>query len=610
MRARDQLQAGKAALLAGDVVGAKASFRAAEASFIQADPGNPLLRFLGYLPLAGRTPDTVAAISSAGRDVARAGEELAETLAALPDGLSSLAPRDGTIPLAPFEQMAPGLKRAWVLARDAQHTLDAAPESWLLGSVADARARFCEELAQLETQLHAATLLADGLPEFLGANGARRYFLGASNPAELRGTGGFIGAYAILTADEGRIRISDFRPIDTLPNAGDQDVSPPNEDFGRRYPGVHAFWRSINLSPDFPSAGQAIGTLYEHTTGDEIDGVMVADPRALQALMRVAGGVDVPELGTRLTAKNVVPVLTNQAYSTITQSQERKVILGDAAKLVLERFLAGGTTAAQVAGAARALAGSAAGGHILLQSENPDMQRGLELTGAGGGLLTAEDDYLSVVLNNAAGNKLDYYAQRRVTYEVRLGSEGMARSEVSLELENTAPATGQPAYVIGPYSEDFTAGESRSIVSVFLAPTARLAQATVDGESFEPAESEELGHYVLDSLFSVPAGETGRMMLSTTVRDAWDELTWGGTYRLTLQGQPTLRPTEVAIAIVAPPGTSIVRSTPGMTVTDDRAIWRGVAPSRQTFEVDFQKPLLVRVWDALISFFGQKVVEF
>ena len=59
------------------------------------------------------------------------------------------------------------------------------------------------ELATLHRQLHAGSLILDGLPSFLGADGPRRYLFGASNPAELRGTGGLIGAYAILTMDRG-----------------------------------------------------------------------------------------------------------------------------------------------------------------------------------------------------------------------------------------------------------------------------------------------------------------------------------------------------------------------------------------------------------------------
>ena len=83
--------------------------------------------------------------------------------------------------------------------------------------MASARSDALAELAKLHRQLHAGSLILDRLPSFLGADGPRRYVFGASNPAELRGTGGLIGAYAILTIDHGRLSFSDFRPIQSLP---------------------------------------------------------------------------------------------------------------------------------------------------------------------------------------------------------------------------------------------------------------------------------------------------------------------------------------------------------------------------------------------------------
>ena len=87
------------------------------------------------------------------------------------------------------------------------------PDSLLLGPVAPARREAEAELSELNDKIHAASLVLQGLPRFLGAEGPRRYFFGAQNPAELRGTGGLIGAYSILTIDDGRFHFSPFGPI-------------------------------------------------------------------------------------------------------------------------------------------------------------------------------------------------------------------------------------------------------------------------------------------------------------------------------------------------------------------------------------------------------------
>jgi hypothetical protein len=610
-RARGEMEGGKRALLASEPARAEERFRAAEGAFInaRAQASNPILRVAGYLPILGRTPDAVWAMSDAGWQVARAGEEVSASLAELPGGLASLAPRDGVVPIEPLERLAPSMERAWVLARDARAQLGGSPDSWLLGPVGEARRTFAEELATLEIRLHAAAVITDRLPGFLGRAGTRRYFLGASNPAELRGSGGFIGAYAILTADRGRIRISDFRPIETLPGAEEEELSPPNPDYAERYPRVHGVWRNINITPDFPSAAEAIENLYAYITARKVDGVILADPMALQALMAVTGGVDVPELGTTLTPENVVAVLSNEAYATLEDARARKVILGDAAQAVLERFLEGDVGRGQLGGAARSLANAAAGGHLLLHSTDADMQRGLELAGVTGGLLPVQGDYLSVVVNNGAGNKLDYYAERRVMYRVHLGAEGTGRGDIEVEIDNTGPRKGQPIEVIGPYQDLFEPGENASLLYVFLPGTAYLRSGAVNGETFRFGESAELGHFVVDAEMNIPSRETGRMTLVTTNSRAWTGFPGGGVYRLTFQGQTTILPTEVIIDVQVPDGTRVVRATPGMEVTERRAVWTGVASPRMTFEVEFQKPFLPRAWDALTDFFGKRVVS-
>ena len=75
--------------------------------------------------------------------------------------------------------------------------LDEAPTSLLLGPVGRARLDPTAQLDELGRSVHAAHLLLQGLPEFLGSEGRQRYFFGAQDPAELRGTGGLIGAYSV-----------------------------------------------------------------------------------------------------------------------------------------------------------------------------------------------------------------------------------------------------------------------------------------------------------------------------------------------------------------------------------------------------------------------------
>jgi hypothetical protein len=68
--------------------------------------------------------------------------------------------------------------------------------------------------------------------------------------------------------------------------------------------------------------------------------------------------------------------------------------------------------------------------------------------------------------NNAAGDKVDFYERRSVSYDVRLLPGGAAGGRAHVEMANTAPSTA-PRYVIGPYDSSFRAGENVSFVGLY-----------------------------------------------------------------------------------------------------------------------------------------------
>ncbi len=613
LAARDRLEEARAhirdartALSAGDIPAAGEAFEASVVSFIQAteQARNPMLRMAGLIPVVGRTPDALLAISESGSEVAEAGVELSEALEEIPGGFSGLAPQDGQIPEQPLRTLAPGLEDASILVSAARDRIAALPHSWMLSSVEDARAELGLQLDELAPRLEAAASIVERLPAFLGYEGKRRYFFGASNPAETRGTGGFLGAYSILTADRGRISLSPFKPIDGLRNPPPSAIPPPNADFATRYPGAWTFWRNINLSPDFPSVGMAIEDLWAHITGEAIDGVITADPFALQSLMAVTGPVEVPQLGV-VAPEDVVAVTTNQAYAELTDSAARKRVLGDVARTVVERFLQGSTGPEAFA---RATISAASGGHLRIHTADQEMQAGLGLIDAGGALLRTDGDYVGLAFNNGGGNKLDFYAQHSLEYDVRLGAAGTGRSRSTVSIENAAPSTGLPQYVIGPYPGVSDAGENITHVSAFFPGTAVFEGVEVDGAEDVAAAGRELGHLVLERTLEIPSGETGSLSYSTATPDLWEGDAGTGTYRLDLQMPPTMNPMEVSVDLQTPAGTEIVWTSVPMDVRGDRARWTGSPGTRHTLEVRFQKPLVSRLWQNLVEFFGRPVV--
>ena len=90
--------------------------------------------------------------------------------------------------------------------------LGAAPQSFVPQVLARPRWDAQEQASRLAKDLDGVADLLRGSAAFAGKDRPMRYLVLSQNPAELRGTGGIWGAYAILTLENGRASVSPARP--------------------------------------------------------------------------------------------------------------------------------------------------------------------------------------------------------------------------------------------------------------------------------------------------------------------------------------------------------------------------------------------------------------
>jgi hypothetical protein len=605
---RAALLEGRAALARAEVTEARDAFVQAEASLLAAQRqlDNPAVRAVSYVPLVGRTPDAATAVVEAGLLISQAGSLLAGAVNELPEGVAALAPRAGRIPLGPLGRVAQPLAEARDLLDRAAALLAAAPEALVLTEVDEARDELLLELREARRLVRIGAALAGTMPLFLGAEGTRRYFVGAQNPAELRGTGGLIGSYAILTVRNGRLDLGDFVSVTKLPTVPVDQVRPPDPSYAERYDPFQArgYWSNINMTPDFPTAAVAIERLFRKVTGTRLDGVIVADPMALADLTRVTGPAVVPSTGKTLRADDVVDYVTNEAYAALPDQESRQGLLGEAAQEVLDRFLAGG---ADPLSGGKALSETAAGGHLLIHATDPQVQAGLVAAGVTGGVGGSRGDYLSVITNNAGGNKTDFYLDRTIKYVVNLGAEGTASGRARIRLHNDAPTEGQPRYVIGPFSRRFKAGQNVTYLSTYCAATCLMDGFRMNGRQDTVGSQLELGRPVFPTFLRMASGDTTTLQYALVNPAGWEGGAGSGRYRLTFRGQTTIRPTRLVVDVRAPDGFLVTRATEGMDISGNRAVWRGDAGHLQTFDVFFERRPLSKIWHGVLDFLGRPV---
>jgi hypothetical protein len=601
---RDALARGKSALLAGDGIAARDEFERAVDAFRSAGGGSRSigLTLAGWVPLLGNTADAVLAIADAGLKTADAAAGLARATVELPEGLGSLAPSTDGISIDRLSGLAEATARAEGLTDEALMTLQGAQTGFVLGPVLTAKIDAQDQLATLHRQLLAGSLMLQNLPSFLGSEQPRHYFFGASNPAELRGTGGLIGAYSILTVDAGRLSFSKFRPVQSLPRLDVADVPSPSEEYSRNfdfYLTRKAYWLNLNMTPDFPLAAEAIWLSYRAATGQTLDGVMVADPFALKSLMHVTAPVDVGQTGIEVTEHNVVPFVANKAYALFVHtSEERKLVLGGVAQAVVHGFL---EERGENLPRLRALLDAFANGHVKAWSTDGSMEAGLAMTSVGGAFDPQGTDVISVVTNSASGTKLDFYQQRTVTYDIRLGPTGTATAALRVELFNDSPTSGYPKYVIGPFRHfSSQPGENLAVVDLYCDAGAVLREATRDGQIVELDRNEQQGYPFFEDYARTASGDTATIDADLLLTRAWDGDETGGTYELSFLGQTTIRPTLVKVAIDPPDGMRFTSASDELSARGDRLVYEGKPDGNLDLRATFAPSLPVRLWREIV----------
>lgn len=608
LAARDDAESGLDQALEGDFSGARESFDDASIGFGRARArfANPLLGAAAGVPWAGRNVDAVSGMAAAGADAARAGATLSGAVADLPEGVAALAPAGGALPVAAIAATAPSLTEVRGSLERAWETLDATPDRGLIGPVARARTEFEERLSGAHEAAVTSEPLGRGLPAFLGAAGPRRYFFGAANPAELRGRSGFIGAWSILTIDQGRFSFSPFVPIHDLVDVPADQVEPPYPEYSDRWgrwggPGV---WRNLTIIPDFAQTGSALESLWEQTHGEQLDGTITADPFALSALLEVAGPVEVPG-GRQIDADSVVDYVSNEAYAVITDPEERKRLLGEVATAALTGFFDRGLGDSEdgkraTLRALRALGKAAGEGHILIHAADGQVQAAFESAGLAGRLIDPPGDYVGTVVAGTTSSKVDYYLGRELDYIVSLEPDGGADAQATLRFVNDAPTEGPPSYVIGPNVDGVVAGENNFWVNTYLSRDARVVSVTEDGGETTGRIGTELGHPVVETFEELMSRARREVSYAIEMPSVWIREAGVGRYRLTIQEQSTIRATDVRVAVRVPSGMRVVRVSEGLDVDGDTVRFSGAVRGTWEADIRFAEPSAAdRIWDWL-----------
>lgn len=365
--------------------------------------------------------------------------------------------------------------------------------------------------------------ILEKLPEIAGSTGERKkYLILFQNDNELRATGGFLTAYAVVFMEDGVVTPEKSDDIYEVDKKMTQKVAIP-EQLGR-YLTTEKYWnlRDMNISPDFKISMEQFFENYSKIKGepDNIDGIIAVDTHVLTDLIKVVGPIQVPGYGTfsaEIDPACDCPQIIHALSEIITRPtpylrEDRKGILAPLMQGILSKLYSSPRT--YMAQLFEVGLKDVSGRHIQVYFFNPDHQAAAEAINAAGRMIapTVEgSDFLAIINSNLGGAKSNLFIDYSVTQEISAPSNGRIQKNVEITYKNNRHGDNcnleAGLLCLNSTNRDWT----RLYVP--------LGTELVDAQGFNEAAQvyEENGFTVIEGFFFLEPNSQAKLRLSYTV---------------------------------------------------------------------------------------------
>ena len=297
------------------------------------------------------------------------------------------------------------------------------------------------------------------LAKMAGADEPQKYLVLFQNDNELRPTGGFLTAYAIITVDKGVVNSEKSDDIYELDQKFTQRVAIP-EALGK-YLTTEKYYhlRDMNISPDFKTSMEKFYENYITVKGEpkDIDGIIAVDTHVLSELLKVIGPVEAPGYGT-FSAENDIrcdcPQVVYALSEIITKPtpymrEDRKGVLGPLMKAVLAKTF--DLDKARFPELFAVAISSIEGRHLQMYFMDENSQLATEQINAAGRLFEIKDnlkgwqmgknmDFLAIVDANLGGAKSNLFTNYEIKQSISAPLDGRLEKTVEITYKNTRKA--------------------------------------------------------------------------------------------------------------------------------------------------------------------------
>ncbi|HYD34865.1 MAG TPA: DUF4012 domain-containing protein [Vitreimonas sp.] len=337
------------------------------------------------------------------------------------------------------------------------------------------------QLLQNRRNLASFQQLSPHLLEWLGYQQQKTYAVLLQNNQELRPTGGFIQAVALMTFDKGTLINTQVFDIYELDQKLGGSIKPPDEI--KQFLGEQQwFVRDSNWNPDFPTTAAQVAHFIERATGKKADGVIGINLYSLQTLIKALGPVELPEYNEVITDRNLFERMEFHSEIQLTPDPTRQ----EYSEVLLNRVLVRLTTLPpEKVGPVLAAFNQSLGEHqALLSMSDPTQNETLNTLGWTGSVLSplcptqfsgvpCVVDSVYQVEANVGVNKANYHLERSIAHTVTL-EPTTARHVRTIVYKNTSSSNAWPK---GPY---------KTYTRFYLPTDTQVQAVSVNGTPLSP----------------------------------------------------------------------------------------------------------------------------
>lgn len=306
-----------------------------------------------------------------------------------------------------------------------QTVADQLPKTWLIQRIYPEQVRTANQMLSDISVLYQTTL-----------TGKHTFLILFQNTHELRASGGFIGSYALVTLNNGRLGQIDVQDIYVPDGQYTGYVTAPagvqeylSSGRGLRLP-------DANWWPDFPASAQQVLAYFALGQESGLDGVIAINLEVAESLLTITGDVFIPDYQMTITAENVADALRSQRDEFFPGSITKQHLLASFFNQM--KFKLANLPPSQQQKIFEIIPPLISQKHIQAYA-NDDQLQALLIKHEAAGLMTNEPeatDYVYLVESNVGINK----ANRGVSREVQLDI-AESTSSLKLTLTNANPAT-------------------------------------------------------------------------------------------------------------------------------------------------------------------------